>query len=140
MHDDGFAPVGSSEEAMYGPSAVLASGFAVGEQPALRAVVERARPGVPLVFAGGEHGSRTLAELLALADGTGAGADSPLPRAVVLSGLTERQLQLVMAGYRTTGLPRPLWAALTPTSERWTLAQLLEELAAEAAAFARGGA
>jgi hypothetical protein len=139
MGDDGFAPVGDSEEALYGPPGVLASGFAAGEQSTLRTIVERARPDVPLVFVGGEHGARTPAELLALADGTGGGADSPLPRAVVLSGLTERQLQAVMAGYRAAGLPRPLWAALTPTSEQWSLARLLEELAAEAAAFARGG-
>jgi len=140
MSDDGFAPVGDSEDALYGPPGVLASGFAAGEQATLRGVVERARPGVPVLFAGVEHGARTLGELLAGPDGTGGGIDSPLPRAVVLSGLTERQLRAVMAGYRAAGLPRPLWAALTPTSEHWSLAQLLEELAAEAAAFARGGA
>lgn len=138
MNDGDFAPVGDSEEPLYGPPGVLACGFAADEQAALRAVVERARPGVALVFGGQAHGTRTLAELLALPDGSGGGSDSSLPRAVVLSGLTERQLQAVMSGYRGAGLPRPLWAALTPTSEAWTLAELLGELAAEAAAFARG--
>jgi hypothetical protein len=139
MGDDGFVPVGDSAEVLFGPPAVLASGFAAGEQATLRTVVERARQGSSLVFAGSEHAARTLAELLVEPDGTGAGVDSSLPRAVVLSGLTERQLQAVMTGYRAAGLPRPLWAALTPTSEHWTLARLLEELAAEAAAFAGGG-
>ncbi len=65
---------------------------------------------------------------MALTGGTGAGQDSTLPRAVIMAGITENELHILMAAHREAGLARPLWAALTPTSESWTLKALLDEL------------
>lgn len=42
-----------------------------------------------------------------------------------------------MAAYRGLDLPRPLWATLTPVSEKWTVKHLLDELAAETGEIAR---
>jgi len=36
-----------------------------------------------------------------------------------------------MAGCRKSGMQQPLWATLTPTSEDWSIRNLLNELAAE---------
>jgi len=73
----------------------------------------------------------TLAALAALPDGTNAGETAELPRALVMSGLTERQLHALMDSYRQSGLPRPLWASVTPTSADWTIKYLLVELLKE---------
>jgi hypothetical protein len=40
-----------------------------------------------------------------------------------------------MAAYRGSELPSQLWATLTPVSENWFVADLLDELAAEAEAI-----
>jgi hypothetical protein len=76
-----------------------------------------------------------LGAIAAIPDSFGQGTPSNLPRAVIMSGITENELHHIMNGYRTTGLPPQLWATLTPTSETWPLSVLLEELAAEKAAF-----
>ena len=86
---------------------------------------------VDVVWACEENGKETLSALLSLPDGTGAGTGSDLPRAVVVSGITENQLHGLMTVCRKTGMQQSLWAALTPTSETWPLAQLLSELQAE---------
>jgi len=42
-----------------------------------------------------------------------------------------------MAVCRAAGMKNALWAALTPTSEQWSIGQLLSELASERQALAR---
>ncbi len=98
-----------------------------------RLLFEAMQPKAPVVKRGIriENGKETLSELLSLPDGTGAGTGSDLPRAVVVSGITENQLHGLMTVCRKTGMQQSLWAALTPTSETWPLAQLLSELQAE---------
>jgi hypothetical protein len=54
-----------------------------------------------------------------------------MEKAIVVSGLTQKELAKLMAAYRKLTWPKPFWAAVTPTSETWTLRRLLEELAAE---------
>ena len=48
-----------------------------------------------------------------------------------MSGLTQNELHLLMSGSRKSGMKPPLWATLTPTSETWTVINLLQELTAE---------
>jgi hypothetical protein len=50
---------------------------------------------------------------------------------MILSGFKQNELYTLMSAYRKADLPRQLWATITPVSEDWTLANLLEELAAE---------
>jgi len=69
--------------------------------------------------------------VLALEDNTGWGATSELPRAIIMCGLTQNELHLLMSGSREAGMQPPLWATLTPTSETWTVQDLLKELLAE---------
>ena len=54
-----------------------------------------------------------------------------------MSGITENQLHSLMAVCRKSGMQPALWAALTPHSQKWPLAQLLGELQAEQQALAK---
>ncbi len=127
-----FRPVGDSDSRMHGATAVLASGFSLAEQQALRTMMDAAGlQDVGVVFITASSLPLTLAALAALPAGTHAGETAELPRALVMSGLTERQLHAMMDSYRQSGLPRPLWASVTPTSANWTIKYLLVELLKE---------
>jgi len=127
-----FRPVGNSEQKMHGHTAVLISGFSAGEQHALRQQL----PGwgldhVPLINIAAESLSLSLADATSLPDQSNLGQTPQLPRAVIISGLQERQLNSLMRGYREAGFARPLWASVTPTSASWTVKYLLVELLKE---------
>jgi hypothetical protein len=130
MSPSGFSKVGrSAKKRLYGPRAALAAGYQAAEQPLLLAMLERFHlADIPVVFATGADMDRTVGEILAAEPGHGQGEDSPLPRAIVLSGVTEKELSTIMAAWKHLGLPRQNWATLTPTSEGWPLIDLLTEL------------
>jgi hypothetical protein len=48
-----------------------------------------------------------------------------------MSGFTQNEVHKIMYAYRQAGLPAQLWATLTPVSENWLLAELLNELVKE---------
>lgn len=136
MSDGTFEKVGSSEEQMYGPRKILVCGYPASEQEVfLNMLAERKLNDIPVVFVAEDSADKVLAAILELPDGSGAGSDSGLHRAAILSGLTEMELHQVMQGHKTLGLPKQLWAALTPVSEQWTMKTLLDEVAAESRAF-----
>ncbi len=126
----GFSKMtGSARKRLYGERRMLACGYTAQDQDALLAMMERWNFGdVPAIFAQGPDAERTVGEVLREPAGYGRGADSPLPRAIVLSGVTEKELNTFMAAWKHLGLPAQNWAALTPTSEGWTLLDLLAEL------------
>ncbi|MDR3641587.1 MAG: DUF3783 domain-containing protein [Humidesulfovibrio sp.] len=138
MSPSGFSKVGrSAKKRLYGPRAALVSGYTSAEQDLLLAMLERFHLGdIPTVFATGADMDRNVGELLASAPGHGRGKDSPLPRAIVLSGVLEKELSTIMAAWKHLGLPRQNWATLTPTSEGWPLIDLLTELDLERLALA----
>ena len=90
---------------------------------------------IPTVWATSEQGDTRLLDLLELSDQTGRSESSDLPRAVIVAGITEKELLRLMTVCRKSGMQQALWATLTPTSETWTLKQLLAELSAERRAF-----
>jgi hypothetical protein len=127
-----FKPVGDTAERMHGQPAVITAGFTPAEQGELQALLSAlAMPDVVLIFASGARADLPLAELAALDDGTGLGEQAKLPRAIVMSGLTEQQFNRLMGLYRASELPQPLWAAVTPHSASWSLRALLVELVKE---------
>jgi hypothetical protein len=87
--------------------------------------------GVPKVWVSRDQADLLLRELFDLQEGSGTGAQSSLPRAIVMVGITEKALIGLMKVCKKTVMKQSLWATLTPTSENWTLKQLLSELAAE---------
>lgn len=132
-----FEKVQRSDTCMYGPAKLLLCGFSAPAQPKFKAVLKMAGlDAIPVVWVGDDNQHRTLAALLALPDGSGTGIESTLPRAIIVSGITENQLHALMTTCRQAGMQQALWAALTPTSETWPLAQLLAELQAERKALA----
>jgi len=141
MSPSGFSKIGkSAKKRLFGPRVALASGYTAAEQNLFLAMLERFHlADLPVVFATGADMDRTVGEILAAAPGHGHGEDSPLPRAVVLSGITEKELTTIMAAWKHLGLPPQNWATLTPTSATWPLLDLLAELDLERLALAPKG-
>jgi hypothetical protein len=48
-----------------------------------------------------------------------------------MAGITQSELHRLMSACRQSTMKPTLWATLTPTSETWTIQNLLIELAAE---------
>lgn len=139
MSDGTFEKVQQTDAPMYGPPKLILCGFPAAAQPKLQMVLEMVGlRDVAVVWAGETDAQSTLADLLQLPDRTGAGSDSALARAIVVSGITQNQLHSLMTVCRKSGMQQALWAALTPTSETWPLASLLSELQAERKALSTG--
>lgn len=120
------------DDRMFGPQAVVATGFAGQEHTTvLDALQSVGLGGVPVCFARGAQGRERIGNLISIVMTTGQGTTSDLPRAVIVSGLTGGELHALISRYRESGLPRPLWATVTETSIEWLLSELLSELEAE---------
>lgn len=138
MQKNGFQKVEPTDQRMYGPRKLLVCGYPQAEQPFfLELLGECGLAALPVVFVTETDAQSTLQSLLQQSDRSGWERDSGLRRAVIMSGLSERELHALMGGYRQRGLPTQLWATLTPTSEGWTMQSLLDELDAECRAFQR---
>ncbi len=137
MGDSSFTPVGESDERMYGEPKIIFCGHPASEQQLLLALLGKVGlTDLPVVFLSGEQADMSLERVVAeLPHKTGMEINSDLRRAVVVSGLSEKDLREFMAAYRTIGLTQPIWAALTPSSEKWTVKELINELVAEHRAF-----
>lgn len=138
MTDGSFEKVQRSDKCMYGPQKLLLCGFPEPARLPFTSLLKRAGlQGVPVGWLDEENENQTLSDLLKQPAISGTGRGSGLPRAIVVSGITENQLHSLMSLCRESGMRLALWAALTPTSETWTLKQLLAELQAEREAFSR---
>jgi len=127
-----FEKVTRSEKPLYGPRKLMLCGFpAVGQAKFDMVLGLVGIADVPKIWVTAEQAQHSLAEILALPDGSGTGVSSSLPRAVIVSGLIEAQLISLMNVCKKSGMQQALWACLTPVSETWTLQQLLTELAHE---------
>lgn len=138
-HSDAkFEKVGRTDKPMYGPKKLLLCGFSGQAQQKFSVVRETAGlSGVAAVWLDDSRAHQRLADLMELPDGTGQRDPSTLPKAVIVGGITEAQLRALMTVAKKTGVKDVLWAVLTPTSENWTLSQLLAELSAERRAMQR---
>lgn len=121
---------------MYGTRGILVCGYSLSEQPLFMSFMEQTGfQDLGVVFVTTNQSTKTLKELLALPDRSGQGETSDMRRAIVMSGFMQKELHKLMAAYRLAELPSQLWATLTPTSENWSVTNLLEELAAESDAI-----
>jgi len=138
-HKGKFKRVDRSDKPMYGPRALLLCGWPEEERTGFIEMIEGLGvPDLSVVFATSRDLDATVGDLLAAQDKTGLGEGSAIKRAVVMSGLSRNELHILMAAYRKAGLPRPLWASLTPVSEHWPLKVLLEELEKESKQMEKG--
>jgi hypothetical protein len=131
-----FSRVTQSSRPLYGPRKLLVCGYTSEGQTALTDIISAmAIEDLPIIYAVSADLEESLSTLLSRPANTGQGEPSRIPAAIIMSGITENELHQLIGSYRDAGLPSPLWATLTPTSETWTLRQLLKELSAERAAF-----
>ena len=129
MSDGSFERVTDSGRLLHGPRAVMFCGFPAKAHPALTALLKMAElADVAVIHAEAAQAGETVGALFKLPAGTGDGVDSDLPRAIIVGGITEKELQRLMGGARVSRMQPPLWAVLTPVSETWTLSALLSEL------------
>jgi Domain of unknown function (DUF3783) len=132
MTRPGFEKIQHSSKSLFGPRKLLLCGFAAEAQSKFRTLLAvLGIADLPLIWISQDQAARTLHDLVELPDGSGETQSSGLPRAIIVSGITEMELHQLMAGCRQAGLKQVLWAALTPTSVQWPLEHLLAELAAE---------
>ena len=132
MTDAKFEKVSHANKPMYGPRRLLLCGFAAAAQGKFKTVLDIAGLAkLETVWAMPDQADMRVSDVLALPDKSGWGHSSNLPRAIIVSGLTENELQRLMTVCRKSGMKPALWAALTPTSETWSLNALLAELSAE---------
>jgi hypothetical protein len=131
-----FEKVTRSEKLLYGPRKLMLCGFPAAGQAKFNTVLGLVGiADVPKVWVTADQAQQRLADILALPDGSGVAVSSTLPRAVIVSGLTEAQLINLMNVCKKSGMQPALWACLTPVSETWPLEQLLTELARERVAM-----
>jgi hypothetical protein len=127
-----FSRVERTSQPLYGPRKLLICGFTPEGQAFLDKVLNVASINdLSVIYAVNADLEQTLSNLLSHPEDSGRGEVSRMPAAIIMSGITENELHQLMTSYRSAGLPNPLWATLTPTSELWTLRQLLTELSQE---------
>jgi hypothetical protein len=132
MNEGTFYKMASSEKRMYGPKGLVICGFPPAEHaPLADALDQIGFSDRPLIFAVEKDSTKTLKEVLSAEDRSGMGYSSTLHRAIIMSGFLQSEVHTLMTAFRQAGLPRQLWATVTPVSENWTLAALLTELAQE---------
>ena len=132
MSDGKFEKVTRSEKPLYGPRKLILCGFAAGLQDKFLKVLEVAGlQGLAAVWAAENMADDKIGQLIELPNGTGTGTDSSLPRTIVVAGISESELHSLMNTCRASGMQQPLWAVLTPVSEKWALRQLIVELESE---------
>jgi hypothetical protein len=127
-----FTKIGESEERMYGTRGLLVCGYAEEERDDFIKLVDKiGLNDIRVVFAASHDLGTNVGDILTHEDKAGFAGASDMPRAVIMSGLTQNELHLLMASYRGTGFTRQIWATVTPVSEGWPLESLLNELQAE---------
>lgn len=136
MNESGFQKVDQSDNFLYGPRKLLLCGFSADTQSKFMTLLKMiGLSEMPMVWVTADQANIHVGELVQLEDGAGTGVSSDLPRAIVMSGISQKELHILMAGCRKSGMQQPLWATLTPTSKTWPIQNLLKELAAEHAAM-----
>lgn len=127
-----FTKVSPDEKRLYGPRKLLVCGFPPDERPEFLNIMKLAQiEDVPTVWAESGQADHKLKDMFSLPDLSGFDNESDLLRAVIMGGITQKELHQLMGTYRNNGRIPSLWAVLTPTSENWPLGMLLEELNAE---------
>lgn len=129
-----FQKVGDSNEPMIGDKKLLVGGFTEKDLKVLSSKIEQSRlSGIPLRLVFVEEEDELLHDILkgvAPTDGT------PLvQRFLLMSGFSDKELKVLLNGYKKWKLPKTLFATATPTNLNWTLGDLVDELLSEADAM-----
>jgi hypothetical protein len=138
MKEGTFQKMAPSEKRMHGPKGLVVCGFPPAEHvPLADALDQIGFNDRPYIFAVEKDLARTLKEVFSAEDRSGMGHSSTMHRGIIMSGFLQSEVHTLMTAFRQAGLPRQLWATVTPVSENWTLEALLTELAEEDRAMQR---
>lgn len=131
-HKGQFTKVGKSKKRMYGDRGLLVCGYRPEERTDFLKLVDQVGlSGIRVVFAPSHDLGTCVGDILTYESNAEFMGASDMPRAVVMSGLTQNELHRLLTTYRKAGFASQLWASLTPVSEEWPLENLLNELQAE---------
>jgi hypothetical protein len=131
-HKGRFTKIGRSKERMYGPRGLLVCGYGEGERSGfLKIIGDAGLAGTRVVFASSRDLGTGVGDMLTREHEAGPLEESDMPRAVVMSGLTQDELHNLMGTYKKAGSVPQIWATLTPVSEKWSLKYLLAEVQSE---------
>ena len=130
--------VGGSKKRMYGPRCMLVCGFSPDQRKTILNMTKNKKfKNIPMVFTAEGDRLELMENMVIREHQIGLDSECQLERAIIMSGLTEKELHQTMAAYKKLKLPKPLWATLTPTSEKWTVEALVNELTNERLSFER---
>lgn len=131
-----FKKVDKTDKRMYGPRGLLVCGYPEDDRNTFLDFIDKTNiSNIPVIFAVNGDIEQNLGDLFTHEHKTGITGLSELPRAVIMSGLSQNELHSLMNAYKKAGFVSQIWATLTPTSESWTLKAILIELLAEAKAM-----
>lgn len=127
----GFSRVDAqSESRSEGRNSLLAYGFDEAGQAVLHSLLVQA--GIEELLVVGDQGTGLLLSEL-LEDAPQQTAMDPLPPCpvAVFHAVSDAELNRFLTLFRESGLPRPLFAVVTPTSIHWRFGELASELLRE---------
>jgi hypothetical protein len=132
-----FEALDDANDAIVGPPGVLLIGFERDEGSTIAGLIrELGASDHRVVCCTTTMGASTVGEALAGDDGGTLLPVGKVPRVALLSGLSDKQVGEALDRYKTTGLPRPIFAVATEANLEFTVVQLLEDLMAERQAMA----
>ncbi|MDA3863228.1 MAG: DUF3783 domain-containing protein [Deltaproteobacteria bacterium] len=124
-----FKKIQNNDKHLYGPRKAVFTGFKTDAQPELIKVLENAGLAeLPTAWPGKTEEGLTLDEIFTCDDKLGWGKNSKLCQTIIVGGISQKQLKIFMALMKKSHLEYPLWATLTPVSQKWKLKELLNEL------------
>lgn len=129
MSDGTLRPLEMNDTPLYGPKGLLVCGLDEDQASQLEHLIKAMNwQEVPIAYAGIVDINTPVKELFE----TKPQNQGPMGGvAVIMGGLTGKQLHQIMAAWRVVELPPCLWATLQEESSAWPLASLLKHLATE---------
>lgn len=129
--DHSLKVVGESQKRMYGPRGILVCGFSLAERKAIvKMFGDKKFKKLPVIFTTSDDQNALMKDVIIRKHQSGMEDEGECEpdRAIIMSGLTEKELHRTMSAYKKLKMAKPLWATLTPTSENWTVEALILEL------------
>ncbi|MBN2672791.1 MAG: DUF3783 domain-containing protein [Deltaproteobacteria bacterium] len=135
MNDEYYEKLAASERRYPGPNVFFVSGYTQAEADTLQEFLHLlGYENVPVKACTLDQLDTRLNTVLTEETETAPVGEGKLPHAMIFSGMTANDVQLVMRRFSECSLPRPIFATTTPTNLDFTVKELLKHLLAEARA------
>jgi len=135
MSDAKFQAIKRDDKQRFGTRAILLCGYSREELKTVRQLLQNIGvQDVRVLMISEELLGMTLGRALETVEQQRADSDElvqRLPRILLFSGLTGQEVHSVMDQYKSTGLPRPIFASATEHSVKLPLPELITELISE---------